>query len=166
MKTLYVLIGLKGSGKTFISKLLESRLNIPFLRVENIFLGIKKDRHYLDKDYIKEGFNLLEDEIRKQLEIYSPLTIESTGTADEFKGMINNLRKNINVKLIKIEANPDLCIERVMNRDSRDHVNVSDKDVSMINELAMKQEFEYDLVIDNDCALEENILFEFEKFLL
>ena len=157
-KTLFILIGLKGSGKTFIGKIIEENLHIPFLRVENIFLKIKKDRHYLDKDYIKEGFELLETEIRNQLKENPKLIIETTGTADEFWDMINNLKKDFKVKFIKVQTNPELCIQRFLNRDNKDHINVSDKDVRMINELADKVDCDYDIIIENDNADAEEIL--------
>ncbi len=137
---------------------MENNLHIPFLRVENIFLKIKRDRHYLDKDYIKEGFALLETEIRNQLNEKPQLIIEATGTADEFWEMINNLKKDTGIKFIKVQANHELCIKRVLNRDRKDHINVSDKDVRMINELAEKTVCEYDVIIENDNADAEEIL--------
>lgn len=137
---------------------MEENFHIPFLRVENIFLKIKRDWHYLDKDYIKEGFALLETEIRNQLNEKPQLIIEATGTADEFWEMINNLKKDTEIKFIKVQANHELCIQRVLDRDNRDHIIVSDKDVRMINELAEKTVCEYDVIIENDNADAEKIL--------
>ena len=165
MKTLYILIGLKGSGKTFIGKLIENNFGIPFLRVENIFKNIKRDRHYSDESYIKEGFGLLELEIRNRFKDTDILTIESTGLTDEFKQMLGSLRKVFSVKLIKIEVEPELCLKRVTGRDNKDHINISDSDAEKINELAMKVKFDYDLVIDNNAASEQYILKEFHKIL-
>ena len=126
MKTLYILIGLKGSGKTFIGKLIENNFGILFLRVENIFKNIKYGRHYSDESYINEGFTLLEKEIRNRFKETDMLTIESTGLTDEFKQMLESLRKDFSVKLIKIEAEPALCFKRVTNRDNKDHINNND----------------------------------------
>ena len=158
MKTLYILIGLKGSGKTFIGKMVEDNLSIPFLRVENIFKNIKRDRHYSDENYIREGFTLLEREIRNQFEETDRLTIESTGLTDEFKQMLESLRKDFSVKLIKIDTEPALCLQRVKERDNKEHINVSDSDVEKINELAIKVKFNYDLVIDNNSKSGEEII--------
>jgi shikimate kinase len=157
MKTLFILIGLKGSGKTFIGKLIEDKFNIPFLRVENIFKNIKRDRHFADVNYIKEGFELLEIEIRSRFEKDEALTMESTGLTDEFMKMLGNLRKDFSVKLIKINADPKLCFKRVKERNSRDHINVSDSDAEHINKLAMEVKFEYNLVIDNNLETEPDL---------
>jgi shikimate kinase len=158
MKTLYIIIGLKGSGKTFIGKLIEDRFNIPFVRVENIFKNIKQDRHFSDKSYIKEGFKLLEKEIRKRFEEADALTMESTGLTDGFGQLLESLKKDFTVKLIKVHAGPELCLKRVKERESKEHINVSDNDVKKINELALKVKFDYDLVIDNNNITGDDII--------
>jgi shikimate kinase len=163
IKTLYILIGLKGGGKTYTGKLIEKNLHIPFLRVENIFLSIKKDRHYLDKDYIQEGYTETEKQVKECFKTSDILIMETTGTADEFWEMINNLKKEAAVKFIKIQTSPELCIQRVLNRENKDHVNVSDNDVKMINELAGKVVCDYDLVIENEDGADEIILKEFKR---
>lgn len=158
MKTLYILIGLKGSGKTYIGELVEDKFKITFIRVEKIFKNIKQDRHFADKNYIKEGFALLEKEIRARFKEADALIMESTGLTDEFKQMLENLRKDFAVKLIKIEADPKLCLKRVSERDSKDHISVSDDGVEKINELAMKVKFEYELIIDNNNMTGDEII--------
>jgi shikimate kinase len=165
VKTLYILIGLKGSGKTFIGKLIEDKFNIPFLRVENIFKNIKRERHFSDESYIKEGFTLLEKEIRIRFEKANALTMESTGLTDEFKQMLENLKKDFTVKLIKIYAGSKLCLKRVRERDGKEHINVSDNDVEKINKLANNVKFDYDLVIDNNSKTKEEIIKEFNSFI-
>ena len=160
MKNLYILIGLKGSGKTYIGKLIENEFNIPFVRVENIFKNIKRDRHFSDENYIKEGFTQLEKEIRTRFQEADALIMKSTGLTDEFKQMLESLRKDFTVKLIKIATDPELCLKRVRERDCKEHINVSDSDAEKINELAMRVEFEYDLIIDNNSKTEEEIIKE------
>jgi shikimate kinase len=163
IETLYILIGLKGSGKTYIGKLIESRFNIPFLRVEDIFSRVKRNRNYNDADYIKEGFAEVEREIRNRFVIMDRLTIESTGLTGEFKEMLEELKKNFTVKLIKIQCDPELCLKRVRERDSKDHINVSDSDVREINEMAAKASFKYDLTIDNNSKTDEGVIKELSK---
>jgi hypothetical protein len=72
--------------------------------------------------------------------------------------MVKNLKKDIDVKFVKIQTSPEICIQRVLNRANKDHVNVSDTDVRMINELAQKVVCDYDLVIENDTAGDKKIL--------
>lgn len=156
-------MGLKGSGKTYIGKLIENNFSIPFVHVENIFKNIKADRHYSDENYIKEGFTLLEKEIRRRFETDDALIMESTGLTDEFMKMLESLKKDFSVKLIRIHAEPELCLKRVRERDNKDHINVSDSDVEKINEQAKKVNFDYDLVIDNNSDTKNDALKEFQK---
>ena len=84
MKTINILIGPKGSGKTFIGQLLQTKYGIHFLRVEDICLKIKADREIMNKTYISEVFLEIEKEVRNHLSIKNQLTIESTASVIEF----------------------------------------------------------------------------------
>ena len=158
IKTINILIGLKGSGKTYIGQLLQESYNIPFLRVEDICLKIKANRDVFDKEYISETFNLIEKEIRHQLQSVNELTIESTGAASEFDLMLKNLEKDFIVRPIKINTNPLICLQRVKSRDLKAHIPVSDEKVNEINKLAAQKSYNYDLVIANDDTSDEDIL--------
>lgn len=63
-KTIFILIGPKGSGKTCIGSLLQQELGIPFFRVENTWLNVKEER-FSDR-YVKKGFSLVEREIDRR----------------------------------------------------------------------------------------------------
>jgi len=166
MKTINILIGLKGSGKTYIGQLLQSEYNIPFLRVEDICLKIKADRDVFDKEYISETFNLNEKEIRHQLQSVNELTIESTGAASEFDLMLKNLEKDFIVRLIKINTNPLICLQRVKSRDLKAHIAVSDEKVIEINKLAAQKSYTYDLIISNEDKSDEDILNELSQMFM
>ena len=161
MKTVYILTGLKGSGKTYIGNLLSERLSIPFLRVENIFLKTKTNDPLKDQNYISSGFTNVEKEIRSLLTGIDQLTIESTGITTQFDTMVSNLKKDFIVKLIKISAFPDLCFKRVKDRDQSDHISVSDDQVLEINKLAAKVSLDYDLIIHNNIQTDEDIIEQF-----
>ena len=76
------------------------------------------------------------------------MIIESTGTYD-FKSFLNDLQDKYNVKLIKIFAEPDICLKRVKMRDQSLHVNVSDDIVIDINKKAFLVKLDFDLEIYN-----------------
>lgn len=163
MKTVYILIGLKGSGKTYIGNLLSERLSIPFLRVENIFLKIKTVNPLTDQNYISSGFRNVENEVRSLLLNIDQLTIESTGIAAQFNEMVSDLRNDFIVKLIKISADPELCYRRVKNRDKSEHISVSDDQLLEINKLSGKVSLNFDLIIYNNIETDEEIIEHFRK---
>jgi shikimate kinase len=157
-KTINILLGPKGSGKTFIGQLLQERLGIHFLRVENIFIRIKQDRDYLNSTYFKEGFNAVEIEITHILETEDEITIESTGAAPQFDEMVEILRRRFCVRLIKVVADLDRCLERVKTRDKAAHIDVSDEHVMAINTLSVAKRFIVDFEIENNASTEEQIV--------
>ena len=94
IKQIIILIGLKGSGKTYIGTLIQEKVGIKFFRVENVWLSLKSER--LSNEYILEGFSLVEKEIDRLLLDTDRITIEFTGTTDYFNRFINKL-KNLKV---------------------------------------------------------------------
>ena len=123
MKTIFILIGPKGSGKSYIGKLIEKNLSIRFLRVEPLFMKIKGNRDNIDESYIKEGFKLLESEIHHCLIKEDNVIIEQTGAADYFNQFLENLESKFIVKLIKIYSPLDMCNKRIKKRDSNRHIH-------------------------------------------
>lgn len=67
-KTVILLIGQKGSGKTFIGTLMEREFGIPFIRVEGLAREVKQARHFNNSDYLNDVFKAIEREIRRSLE--------------------------------------------------------------------------------------------------
>lgn len=162
-KRIYILIGPKGSGKTFIGTALNNCFGIPFLRVEDIALRVKEDRNFNDSDYVWEVFAAIEREVRNNLKTQNELIFESTGLTEAFDLMLANLKRDFEVALIKIKTDLKNCLERVKTRDNTIHINVSDENVNAINSLAVKKVFDFDGEIDNNKAGIDEILGEFEK---
>lgn len=165
MKTIYILIGLKGSGKTHLGELLSEKMKIPFLRVENIFLKLNTQDPLEDQNYISTGYKNVEIEIRNRLSKDDQLIIESTGIATQLNDMIENLKNDYVVKLIKIDSDPELCLGRIKTRDQSKHISVSDDQILKINKLAGEASFNFDLVIDNNNKENTELLEEFMKLL-
>ncbi|MBD0254497.1 MAG: AAA family ATPase [Cytophagales bacterium] len=163
MQCIYLLIGPKGSGKTYIGTLLESRTGIPFVRVEDIALRVQRDRAYDDRRYVHEVFGAIEAAIRDRLRTVPELVFESTGLTDAFDAMLRNLQASFRVVLIRIAADPGNCARRVQHRDLSQHVNVSDAQVRAINAQATAKPFSFDGVIANDDASPEAILDAFAR---
>lgn len=164
IKQIIILIGLKGSGKTYIGTLLQENLGIKFFRVENVWLSLKSER--LSNEYILEGFDLVEKEIDRLLSDTDRIIIESTGTTDYFSHFINKLKSKYELKPVKIQASPGLCLKRIKSRDSVNHIPVSDDMVNKINQDALNVDLQYDLIIDNEKSSDREIIENIRKILL
>lgn len=78
---LLLLVGLKGSGKTFTGGVLEKYLDVKFLRIEPIFLGLLQREPALAGIPLEQrGFQIVLEKLDELAQSHSTLCIESTGT--------------------------------------------------------------------------------------
>lgn len=165
MKTIYILIGPKGSGKTYIGELIQKKLAIKFLSVEPYFLHATDDAEVLDEKSFAETWKKIGMEISKHFKNYDKIIFESTGTFKSFKKFLNTLQKQkeYEVKLIKIKTPQELCLRRTGKRDISRHVPMSKKLIKRINKIAIKEKYPFDIVINNARLSDEEIIEIFKK---
>jgi len=163
MKQLIILVGLKGSGKSFIGTLLQEKLGIKFLRVEDLWLKNRQKR--FTDEYYSNGFDSVELEIDNQFKEFDKIVIESTGTTKYFKPFLKRLGDKYRLKLVKIETTPETCRKRIKSRDSSIHIPVSDEIFEHVNEEALKVALVFDTVINNESSSNDEILLKFNKLL-
>jgi len=150
-KTLYMLIGPKGSGKTHIGTLVNNNTSIKFLRVESIWLTVQPG---------EDGWKKVEQAIGQEFEAHDAVMVESLGAGDEFKKYLASLQSKYNVKMIQVKAGLETCLQRVQNRDSSDHIPVSDDKVMEYNRIASQVTFDWDRVIDNDPPASDDMILQ------
>ena len=160
-KSLYMLIGPKGSGKTTIGTILEQRLGLRFLRVEPIWL------QFMAAPVAgKSGWDVVREHIGREFETTDHLVIESLGAGEEFAAFRAILGTCYRLRMVKVVADLEECLRRVRERDSASHIPVSDERVIEYNRIAAQVRFDGDLVIDNnDPASAETIVRHFGKLL-
>lgn len=140
-KTLYFLIGPKGSGKTFIGTHVHNNTNIHFLRVEDIWLGLQVN---------EDGWQKVLESINECFAKYDKVMIENLGAGDEFQSFLSILQGQYQTRIIKINTDLSLCYKRVKERSHSNHIPVSDDKVKEYNEIASKVTLDWDLVVDNN----------------
>jgi len=146
-KTLYILIGPKGAGKTHIGAIVDRHTDIEFLRVESIWLGLRGGG---------DGWKAVEAAIDAALRSNDDVMIESLGAGPEFLSFHASLAHKYTIRLIRVRAAPATCLERVKRRDRTEHLSVSDEDVARYNRIAAEVEYDWDLVIENDPAASDS----------
>ena len=85
VKALYMLIGLRGSGKTYIGTLVDRHTGIKFLRVEPIWLGLQPG---------EDGWQKVEQAIDRLFLVNDRVMIESLGAGEGFENFTNFWGKN------------------------------------------------------------------------
>jgi len=149
-KTLYILIGPKGSGKTYIGGRIEKLTGIKSLRVEPLWLNLVEGEN---------GWLKVERTIDELFTQHDKVVIESLGAGEGFNGMYDSLKGKHQVKLIKVETDLKECLRRVRNRDDADHLPVPDEKVREYNRIAASVQHPWDAIIDNNGpATDEEIL--------
>lgn len=162
-KIIYLLIGQKGSGKSFIGTLMEKEFGIKFIRVEDWAKKIMKDRDVDNEVYLKQVFKKIENGIRGSLTDKDKIVFESTGLTEHFDLMLESLRRDFQVTTIGVYADSTTCLKRVKSRDQEIHINISDDQVLMINEKVRERNFETDFSIINEDKSEKELINEIEK---
>jgi len=161
-KSVLILTGAKGSGKTYIGTLIQEKLNVEFFRVEEVWLRIKEER--ISDEYIRKGFSLVEEEIDKKMVNTDNLIIESTAAHEYFNTFLKSIRKKYNINLIKVVASPEVCAERIKSRDQIRHIPVSDDIIEEINIKSFAVDLPFNLVIDNNNTADNKIVEIFRLF--
>ena len=153
LKTVYLLIGPKGSGKTYIGSIWEKEVGLTFLSVEKLGLENIQKSKLTGDELIIDGFHQEEAAIDKILQSNNAVSFESTGVHPYLLNILANLRNKYNVKLIKIYTPLGECYERIKCRDQRLHIPISDSLLKKINQRAEKVIFNWDLELDNSEKL-------------
>jgi hypothetical protein len=140
-KALYILVGPKGAGKTHIGTLTNQHTDISFLRVEPIWLGLELG---------EDGWKKVEAVIDTTFQTHPKVMIESLGIGEGFRGFYASLAKKYSIKMIRVYADLDICFAQVKNRNSTDHIAVSDDKVTEFNQMAATVTLDWDFEIDNN----------------
>lgn len=164
-KIIYLLIGQKGSGKSFIGTLFNNEFGIKFIRVEDWAKKIKKDRDVDNEAYLKQVFGEIEKGIRDSLTDEDKIVFESTGLTEYFDKMLEGLRRDFQIITIGVKADFTICLERVKSRDQVIHINISDDQVLMINEKVRERNYKTDFYIDNENKSEKELIREISNII-
>ena len=103
-KTLFMLIGPKGSGKTHIGTLVSQHTDIVFLRVERIWLSLNAG---------EDGWKKVETLIDAMFQKQDKVMIESLGIGEGFVEFHASLAEKYPIKMIRVYADLATCFTRV-----------------------------------------------------
>jgi len=165
MKKIYLLIGLKGSGKSYAGKLMEKELGIEFLNVEEFFIKSLRDPDEFDEKENIKVWQKIENKIDERLLEIDQISLESVGVFDSFKKFLERLRERYQVKIIKIDVLPEVASKRIKERDSEKQIQLSEESIRKMSDLFSEENYEYDLVLDNENLSDEDLVKEIKKIL-
>jgi GNAT superfamily N-acetyltransferase len=149
-RTVLLLVGLKGAGKTTLGDRLAHTLGVAFLRVEPIYRAVMQANPDLTPGDLEPlGFGAIADALDDLARSNPVVCLESTGTAAYFPVFLERLERSYRVLLVRVLAPPDVCAIRVRTRDNASHIPISDERVREINRIAETVSLPWDLEVDN-----------------
>jgi len=163
MKTIYLLIGAKGSGKSFIGSLIQDNFNIPFLYVEDWVKEVKNDRDITNELYRVEAFAIIESGVREFLEREDQVVFESVGLTQQFEVMCESLKSDFNIISIGIKTDLDLCLQRVKTRNRSNNMPAPEDKIKLVNSEFKKKNRPTDYVIDNNNKSADELIVELKN---
>lgn len=160
-------IGMMGSGKSVISKLLAQKLNFEAAELDEIFVSQEKiSISEFFKRYGEEEFRIKETQILKST-LEKENIIISTGGGVVLKEENRNLLNQNDVLTIYLKTNPDTIYNRIKCDNTRPLLNVENKKEE-IEKILLKREIFYSKAkktIDTDNKTIDEILKEIEQWI-
>jgi shikimate kinase len=157
-KSVHILIGPKGAGKSHIGELAEARLGIPFLQVDDIALRVYDDKHPTQENYLAVLFGAIEDAVRGALKTSDAIIFESLGLTRPFDRMLSNLKQDFTVQLISVRASAATCMTRSRNSASEHPEPFQEETVTELNKIVAGTNHDFAAEIVNDDASDKEIV--------
>jgi catechol 2,3-dioxygenase-like lactoylglutathione lyase family enzyme len=143
-KAVYVLVGPKGAGKSYLGRLAEKQLGLAFVDVEALALSMPEDERRSDLIYAR-----LERLVDERLRDAPDVILEVTGASPHTGAFFESLRRKYQVRLVQLVAPPDTCLARIEARGPANQLPATPEQVREINRLSLEADFEYDLRLGN-----------------
>lgn len=156
---LIVLIGPKGSGKSHIGRLLETRLGVHFFHVEPHWMDYFDDcdRRGVERS-IGGGIEHVHPVLEEGLGRHDRICIETTGASREILDDLLSFEAVGPLRLIRIEAPLEVCLERIRRRDPTHQIPMDEAGIRRVYALGRELDLDFDLVVENVSLSEEEII--------
>ena len=160
MNKIYVLVGPKGSGKSYIGSLLKREFGIEFLSIEEIFVKLQ-GKGVSTLDVQERGYKIVEECVFGILAKGHSVSFEITVFMPASRNLLNRLELQAQLEIIQVYAPLELCLERIKNRDETKHIEISEQKIAEINRLSVNQHLASKFRIDTSKMNDEEILRQF-----
>lgn len=161
---LIILIGPKGSGKSHIGRILESRLGIRFFHVEPLWMDYYAwCKRHGKQPLIAEGIEKVHPHIEAALRDHEHVCVETTGASAEITDALLSLRRCTDLFIARIHAPLGLCLQRIASRDQSNQIQMDVDSIRKVYELSESALLPADVDIENDHLTEDEIVALFKS---
>jgi predicted ABC-type ATPase len=150
-KILYLLIGPKGSGKTYIGATLERLLGVCFISVEQRLINHLQTVPTEENCLPNDGYDLEAEWIEVAFQTAEEVISEATGSSKYLPTFLSQLAEKYELRLVRVACPMDICLERIRTRGTSGQFYVSEDKVTSINEATRDVKLDWCLEIDNSA---------------
>ena len=158
MKQVLVLVGPKGAGKSTIGRILATDLGLHFLRVEPIFLDVRAQLGASNSQFEQAGFQAVLSALREAFAQHDIICFETTGSSAHVSRLLEALRQEARVLLVRVLAEPEQCLTRIHSRDTTFDIPVSDHQIERINAIAQTVVLPWTAELDNRGPIDRTLI--------
>lgn len=160
---LVLLVGPKGSGKSYIGRILEAYRGVHFFHVEPLWQLYYAECEASGKQpVIAAGIARIHPRLTGALRRYDNVCAETTGASCEILSYLLPLRRSAVILVARVTAPPGLCLQRIAKRDQTCQVPMDIESVRKVHELSEAVVVRADLVIRNEQLTETQIVALFD----
>ena len=155
---LILLIGPKGSGKSYIGRTIEARLGVHFFHVEPIWLEYYAECKASNREpVIAEGIAKVHPVLIRALEKYVHVCVETTGASPEILSALLSLRRREETIVARVSAPLEVCLRRVSSRDQSGQIPMEMEAIRKLHGLSESLQLRSDITLNNVVLTESEI---------
>ncbi|HYF50108.1 MAG TPA: AAA family ATPase [Planctomycetota bacterium] len=161
-----VLIGAKGSGKTHIGRVLESKLGIHYVNVEPLWMAYHASCTAAGvTPSTRDGITHVHPAIDDALHQYAIVCVDTTGASQPILDALLSLSQKSRLLRVRVDAPLDMCLDRIKRRDTSGQIPCDESVVRKVHELSTALPLSYDLTVENTNFSDDDIAARFRPFL-
>ena len=161
-----LLVGPKGSGKSYIGRTLERSLGVLFFHVEPLWIEYYADCRATGRQpSIAEAISKVHPRIADALRTHENVCAETTGASPEILNDLLSLAPPSETLVVRVSAPLELCLERIATRDQTNQVPMDVESIREVYELGAAAVFQTHFTLECATLSEAEIVFRFKSAL-
>jgi limonene-1,2-epoxide hydrolase len=163
---LVILVGPKGSGKSYIGRILGAHLGVHFFHVEPLWLSYHRECSAAGRQpIIAEGIARVYPVLARALAEHPHVCVETTGASSEILDALLALRPRSEIVIARVTAPLELCLQRISTRDQTDQIPLETESIRKVYALSESLLLESDITLNNTQLTEQEIVETFKRAL-
>ena len=148
-----ILLGAKGSGKTYLGKQIETHFKIYFFHTEKYWMEYMSSHpNYTIPEAMQYVHIIMEEKLKEERKII----VETLGYQEIFDDLLRICSRN--AKIIRIKSSWPSCLQRIRNRDQIHQIEVSEHHLVLYHQMTDNFICKCDLELTNE--IEEQFTWE------